>query len=100
MNSLGRVLVRSLIGVLIIRRKDIIHDALIVAEVERRRQAVGYSISELCQRAGISRVAYHRWKRGHGMMPETLGRLRRVLTAAEKRQRRSSPEERSIHVTP
>ncbi len=93
------MLVRSLIGVLIIRRKDIIHDARIVAELEQRRKSVGYSISELCQRAGISRVAYHRWKRGHGMMPETLGRLRRVLTAAEKRQSRSSSEEPRIHVT-
>lgn len=92
------MLVRSLIGVLIIRRKDIIHDAVVVDELERRRQAVGYSISELCKRAGISRVAYHRWKRGHGMMPETLGRLRRVLTAAEKRQSRSSPEEPRICV--
>ena len=93
------MLVRSLIGVLIIRRKDIIHDALIVAGIERRRQAVGYSISELCQRAGISRVAYHRWKRGHGMMPETLGRFRRVLTAAEKRQSQRASEQPRIRAT-
>ncbi|MCA3702894.1 MAG: helix-turn-helix transcriptional regulator [Methylobacterium sp.] len=93
-------MVRSLIGVLIIRRKDIIHDAIVVAELERRRQAVGYSISEMCQRAGISRVAYHRWKRGHGMMPETLGRLRRVLTAAEKRHSRSSSEKLRAHIVP
>lgn len=86
MNRKGCVLVRSLTGTLVIRRKDIIREESVVSSIERRRTSVGLSISELCERAGLSRVAYHRWKRGHGMMPETLGRLKRVLTAAERRQ--------------
>jgi hypothetical protein len=69
-------------GCLIIRRADIIKDAGVFQDIEKRRVAVRMSVSELCRRANVSRRAYYNWKNGAGIMPETLEDVTRALNSS------------------
>lgn len=76
-------------NVLIIKRSEIIAADTVLPEIEARRAQVGMSISTLCREAGVTRTAYYHWRRGGGMMPETLQAIESAIKKAERAAKRS-----------
>jgi transcriptional regulator with XRE-family HTH domain len=62
-------------------------DLIDPAELHQRAKAVGLSIRELCERAGVAASTFVRWKRGaHNVNIENYRKLRDVLREAEASQ--------------
>lgn len=79
-------------NVLIIKRAEIIPSDTVLPAVEVRCAQVGMSISALCKKAGVTRTAYYHWKRGGGMMPETLQAIENAIKKAERAAERARSE--------
>lgn len=58
--------------------------------IETRRMALGMSVSELCARADVSRTAYYKWRKGRGIMPETIDALEAALKLRGRKNKSSS----------
>jgi hypothetical protein len=80
-------------NVLIIKRSEIIAADTVLPTIEARCAQVGMSISTLCREAGVTRTAYYHWKRGGGMMPETLQAIENAIKKAERDVERSRSDE-------
>jgi len=80
-------------NVLIIKRSEIIAADTVLPAIEARCAQVGMSISTLCRQAGVTRTAYYHWKRGGGMMPETLQAIETAIKKAERDVERSRSDE-------
>lgn len=76
-------------NVLIIKRAEIIAADTVLPAIEARCAQVGMSVSALCRQAGVTRTAYYHWKRGGGMMPETLQAIESAIKKAERAAKRS-----------
>jgi transcriptional regulator with XRE-family HTH domain len=75
----------------------------IIGDLERRAAAIGLTMSHICDRAGVHRTTFSRWKRSErnpdpiGATLDTLGKLGSALSAAEEEAAGHDASDTKLH---